>query len=258
MIKKFLKYLKKQEKQENVELDERDTVVFFTGAGISQESGIETYRGKDGLWEKNDWTELSSLSALKKNPEKVKNFYTERQNFITEAEPNRAHYLISELILPENFDKFIITQNVDNLHEKAGSDNIIHLHGKIKDLKCRQCLSVFKNTKLDDVNCCQECGENLIPDVILFGENVSGETFDQCKPIMARAKHLFIIGTTLSVFPATHLLDYIKKDCVIWIIDPNSKNIQINKPNQLKIFNHKATKGLEFATNQLLEEHFKI
>mgnify|MGYP006294113937 CR=1 FL=1 len=231
-------------------LKELPTVVFFTGAGISEESGLQTYRGSNGLWKKSRFAKLSTQKAYKDNPEDFFEFYKDRQIEIQKTSPNSAHKLISEFDCEPDFKKHVITQNIDDLHERSGTNDIIHLHGKINDLRCRGCSEVFYQQKLENKKYCDNCGSLLGPDVVLYGENVSRILFDECKPIMAKAKHLIIVGASLKVFPATHLLDYIKKDCYIWIIDPNNIEMANNSNNVFKI-KKKASDGLEEVLNDL-------
>lgn len=234
----------------NDDVEELPTIVFFTGAGISEESGLQPYRGKGGLCEKSYLIKMSTFKAYKNNPEGFFEFYKDRQIEIQKALPNSAHQLISEFDCEPDCKKYIITQNIDDLHERSGARNIIHLHGEINNLRCRECSMTFYQQKLENKKYCDNCGSLLSPDVVLYGENVSSILFDKCKPLMAKAKHLIIVGTSLKVFPATHLMDYIKKDCCIWIVDPNDIEIPTNNDNIFKI-NKKASDGLEEVLNEI-------
>lgn len=192
-------------------------LVVLTGAGISAESGIKTFRDSGGLWEGHDVMEVASPIGWMKNPELVLNFYNDRRRELLKAKPNAAHQTLKEL--EKQFKVSIITQNVDDLHERAGSKNILHLHGEL--LKARS----TKNERLiyewkKDINIGDkaEDGGQLRPHIVWFGEAVP--EMPKAAKITETADILLIIGTSLQVYPAASLIDYLPNGKPIYIIDP--------------------------------------
>ena len=197
-------------------------IVFFTGAGISVESGLSTFRGKDGLWNNKQWEYYASVVGLHEEPEECLKFYNIRRMNVAQAEPNAAHRLIARL--EEENQVTVITQNVDNLHERAGSTNVIHLHGEL----AKVCSSA---NRLDPrfirdyplttpINLGDDAGDGsqLRPYVVLFGEYVSG--FDVVQEIISYADVFVVIGTSLVVYPACDLINYAHKEIPKFVIDP--------------------------------------
>ena len=191
--------------------------VILTGAGISAESGIKTFRDADGLWEGHDVMEVASLEGFANNPELVLDFYNQRRRQLLTVSPNKAHVNLVEL--EQDFDVQIITQNVDDLHERAGSKQVLHLHGELLKVKS----TVDDNLVLDwkeglvlgDV--CPE-GNQLRPDIVWFGEMVP--MLENAVDIVAQADILVIIGTSMQVYPAASLIDYVPENTPIYFIDP--------------------------------------
>lgn len=186
-------------------------IVFVTGAGISQESGIPTFRGKDGLWRNYDAMKLASIDAFYENPKLVWEWYNERRNNIFQAKPNLGHKAIAEL---ENFTKVIVlTQNIDGLHQKAGSTNVLELHGSIIKIKCSVC--DFKNENLSEFSnippLCK-CGNILRPDVVWFGEGLPQRVWEEAIIHANTCDVMFIVGTSLVVSPANTLPIYAKQN----------------------------------------------
>lgn len=192
-------------------------LVVVTGAGMSAESGITTFRDSNGLWENHDIMEVASPQGWRKNPELVLEFYNKRRAQLREVEPNKGHFILAEL--EQFFDVHIITQNVDNLHERAGSSKVLYIHGELTKVRGEFSVheSIFceKDIRLGDVN---ENGEQLRPDIVWFGEAVP--KFDEAVRIVAQADIMLIIGTSLQVYPAASLLDYAKLNVPIIYIDP--------------------------------------
>lgn len=222
-------------------------VVVLTGAGMSAESGLKTFRDANGLWEGHDVMQVASPEGFAKNPELVLKFYNQRRRQLKEVQPNDAHFLIAEL---ENTHQVtIVTQNVDDLHERAGSRHVVHLHGEL--LKARSISNeddVFywdKDIYLGDV--CSK-GYQIRPHIVWFGEAVPmiEKAIDICKT----ADILMIIGTSMQVYPAASLMHYVNINTPIYYIDPNPATIN---SNSVKVFAEKATTGVikaisEFST----------
>lgn len=214
-------------------------IVVLTGAGISAESGISTFRDANGLWENHDIMEVASPQGWRKNPELVLNFYNQRRKQLKEVKPNSAHYFLKEL--EGKYEVVIITQNVDNLHEMAGSSNVLHLHGEL--LKARS----TKDEELvidwtEDINLGDfaEDGAQLRPHIVWFGEMVP--MLEKAIEEVENADIMLVIGTSLQVYPAASLIDFIKFGKPIYVIDPNSVTIPSNP--HIKVIKKKATEGV--------------
>ncbi|MCB9198617.1 MAG: NAD-dependent deacylase [Flavobacteriales bacterium] len=223
-------------------------LVVFTGAGISQESGIQTFRDSDGLWEEYDIEEVASINAWHRNPTLVLDFYNKRRKNALEAEPNKAHYAIGEL--EKYFDVQVITQNIDNLHERAGSSDVLHLHGMIDMAKSEvtgeQVLLNGRNIEIGDL--CSN-GHQLRPDIVWFGEEVPNISI--AADIIREADALMIVGTSLNVYPAAGLIHVAPEYSLKYLIDPNLNRVKNIK--RLKIINEKATIGVPIAAESLIE-----
>jgi len=220
-------------------------IVVLTGAGISAESGIKTFRDADGLWEGHDVMEVASPEGFAANPELVFDFYNQRRKQLLEVKPNKAHYNLVEL--EENFDVEIVTQNVDDLHERAGSKNVLHLHGEL--LKVRS--TVNENVVLDwkeDLILGDTCpkGNQLRPHIVWFGEMVP--MLEKAVGIVAKADVLVIIGTSMQVYPAASLVDYVLENTPIYFIDPKPA-VNKNQFENLTVIQEVASSG----TNILIE-----
>lgn len=211
-------------------------IVVLTGAGMSAESGLKTFRDADGLWEGHDVMEVASPYGFAANPQLVLDFYNQRRRQLLEVEPNSAHFALAEF--EKDYKVTIVTQNVDDLHERAGSSNVIHLHGEL--LKVRSIYDEFdvmsweKDLKLGDL--CQK-GHQLRPHIVWFGEMVP--MIEKAMSICETADILVIIGTSMQVYPAASLLHYVSTSTKIYYIDP--------KPVMRS--NHQITVIAETATN---------
>jgi len=214
-------------------------IVALTGAGISAESGISTFRDSGGLWEQYDVMEVASIDGWHKNPQLVQRFYNDRRKQLGEVEPNEAHRIFAEL--EKNFDVTIVTQNVDNLHERAGSTKIVHLHGELTKVRS----TIDPNLIIDVGYRTIEWGEKapdgsqLRPHIVWFGEAVP--LIETAAAIVAEADILLIIGTSLNVYPAAGLVGYAKRNVPIYLIDPNEVAY---KGSNLTIIREKATIGM--------------
>jgi len=223
-------------------------LVVLSGAGISAESGIKTFRDSDGLWEGHDVMEVASPEGWHKNKALVLDFYNKRRQQLKDVKPNRAHEILSELEVA--FDVHIITQNVDDLHERAGSKNVLHLHGEL--LKVRS----TENEKYildwtDDVNLgdFDDNGNQLRPHIVWFGEAVPA--LEEAVVITMQADYLIVIGTSLQVYPAAGLIDFAKPEAKLFYIDLNPAKIA-NLRNPLEIISETASEGMRILKEKLL------
>ncbi|HQW69993.1 MAG TPA: NAD-dependent deacylase [Flavobacterium sp.] len=227
-------------------------LVVLTGAGISAESGIKTFRDADGLWEGHDVMEVASPEGWHKNKELVLDFYNQRRRQLHQVKPNRGHFTLAEL--EADFDVHIITQNVDNLHEQAGSSNVLHLHGelfKVRSVKNENYILDWKtDLNLDDVD---TNGNQLRPHIVWFGEAVPA--LDEAIEITQTADFLAVIGTSLQVYPAAGLLHYAKPNIPVFYIDPNPATIY-DLQNPLEIIPMNATDGVPFLRQKLQNLQF--
>jgi len=219
-------------------------IVVFTGAGISEESGLGTFRDSDGLWEKYKIEDVATPEAFKKNPSLVLEFYNIRRKQLLNSFPNNAHYALNQL--QEKFNLSIITQNIDDLHERSGSKDIVHLHGKLTESKSTIDDKIYpiKGSELNIGDYCKRGGQ-LRPNVVWFGEDVPN--MDVAIHKAREASVFIIIGTSLNVFPAASLIDYATRAERIILIDPNSINY-----DGLEVICEKATKAVPELVSSLL------
>ena len=198
-------------------------LVVLSGAGISAESGLRTFREMGGLWEEYDVMDVASPQGWEKDPELVTKFYNDRRKQLLNCKPNDGHLILHEL--EKYFDVEIITQNVDDLHERAGSTKILHLHGEL--LKARSTVDENLIYDLDDweLTADSKCekGSRLRPHIVWFGEAVPAIT--EAIEIVSKADIMVIVGTSMNVYPAAGLIDYAPSKCPIYIIDPNEVNM---------------------------------
>lgn len=222
-------------------------VVVLTGAGMSAESGLKTFRDANGLWEGHDVMQVASPQGFAANPDLVMEFYNQRRRQLLKVEPNEGHKALVRL--ESDFDVDIITQNVDNLHEKAGSSKVLHLHGEL--FKVRS--TVNENLVLDwtkDLNMgdLDENGHQLRPHIVWFGEMVP--MLEPAIETTAQADLLIIIGTSMQVYPAASLVNYVRKGTPIYFVDPNPSIRQSDFEN-LTIIAKKAAIGLPTLVTEL-------
>lgn len=222
-------------------------IVVLTGAGMSAESGISTFRDSNGLWENHDIMEVASPEGWMKNPTLVLDFYNKRRAQLKEVKPNRGHEILAEL--EKDFEIQIITQNVDNLHEKAGSSSVLHLHGELVKVRGEfsENESIYWETDihLGDVN---ENAEQLRPDIVWFGEQVPA--IEEAIPYMENADVVIIIGTSLQVYPAAGLMHYAKYHVPVYYIDPNPATIY-DLANPLEVLTMSASEGMQILREKL-------
>jgi NAD-dependent deacetylase len=224
-------------------------LVVLTGAGMSAESGIRTFREMGGLWEEYDVMEVASPQAWENNPELVLRFYNERRKKLLEASPNEGHKGLVEL--EKYFNVQIVTQNVDDLHERAGSSNILHLHGELMKVRSTYDPSLIYELdgwelKLGDT--CEK-GSQLRPHIVWFGEAVP--KISEAATICNKAEIMVVIGTSLNVYPAASLLDYAPMGIPIYLIDPNDVGARNSSIHFIK---EKAGTGVQKLISLLKEE----
>lgn len=225
-------------------------MVVLTGAGISKESGIPTFRESGGLWEGHDVMEVASPEGWEKDPELVLDFYNQRRKHILTVKPNLGHEIIAEL--EEHFDTTVITQNVDNLHEKAGSTRIIHLHGSIFETRPVSDPTRVYHLEKPELNLgdTDEFGEQLRPNVVWFGELVP--KMEHAIEEAMEADIFIVAGTSMVVYPAAGLIEFIKPETPKYIVDPNLPDIRAT-PN-LHLIPEKASVGLDMVKKKILEK----
>ena len=221
-------------------------LVVFSGAGISAESGVKTFRDSNGLWENHRIEDVASFEGFQKNPQMVLDFYNARRKQLREVEPNNAHLILAEF--EAFFDVEIITQNVDDLHERAGSTKITHLHGEL--LKVRpidsetEILQWEEDLNVGDFNA---KGIQLRPHIVWFGEMVP--EMEKAIKLTAEADIFLIIGTSMQVYPAAGLINYVPPSCEVFVIDPNLENMYAKYEN---FFKTSATEGIKKLRELLL------
>ena len=225
-------------------------IVVLTGAGVSAESGIKTFRDSGGLWEEYRIEEVATPEAFANNPGLVLEFYNQRRKQLLTVEPNAAHYALARL--EEKYDVEIITQNVDDLHERGGSGKILHLHGELKKSRSTHDPNLVYDIKGWELNLGDTCeqGSQLRPHIVWFGEMVPNIAI--AANICSTADIFLVIGTALTVYPAAGLLDYVPQYTPKYIIDPNATAIRWI--NNLHIITEKAGKGVPELVDKLLAE----
>lgn len=195
---------------------QKKNLVVLTGAGISAESGLKTFRDADGLWEGYDIDEVATATAWRRNPALVQEFYNMRRKNVLDAEPNPAHYALAEL--EKDFNVTIVTQNIDDLHERGGSTNIIHLHGEILKMRSEKNENLVYETRNDiQMGEFAEDGGQLRPHIVWFEEPVP--MIEKAIPIMRSADVFLIVGTSLVVYPAAGLVNYVPAEIPKFIVD---------------------------------------
>lgn len=215
-------------------------IVALTGAGISQESGIKTFRDSDGLWENHNIMEVASPEGFKQNPELVLNFYNARRRQLKDVSPNSAHKFLAEL--EEEYKVSIITQNVDDLHERAGSSHVVHLHGELnKSRSINNENLIFEQNEDIQVGDLADDGHQLRPHIVWFGEAVP--MISEAIEIIETAEILLIIGTSMQVYPAAGLINHFPNQFPVYFVNPDP---EFRKPRENFVhIQEKAVKGSE-------------
>ncbi|WP_395056260.1 NAD-dependent deacetylase [Flavobacterium sp.] len=222
-------------------------LVVLTGAGISAESGIKTFRDSDGLWEGHNVMDVATPEGWHKNPALVLDFYNKRRQELKTVKPNEAHLILADL--ENDFEVQIITQNVDNLHEKAGSTNVLHLHGELLKVRSTKkenyILDWSEDLNLHDFD---DKGNRLRPHIVWFGEDVPA--LEYAVELVQQADILIIIGTSLQVYPAAGLINFANPNIPVYYIDPNPATIY-DSPNDIKVVSTTGSKGMEIVRKEL-------
>ncbi|PHR13232.1 MAG: NAD-dependent protein deacylase [Aequorivita sp.] len=213
-------------------------IAVLTGAGVSAESGIKTFRDSDGLWEGHDVMEVASPEGFAQNPEVVLDFYNQRRKQLLSVQPNTAHYALADL--EDKHNVTIITQNVDDLHERAGSKNVIHLHGELLKVRSTFDEDLILDWK-EDLYLGDVCENNhqLRPHIVWFGEMVP--MIEVAAEVVEKADAIIIVGTSMQVYPAAGLIQYAKPDAQIYFVDPKPS---ISESKKIMVFAEKASIGV--------------
>lgn len=225
-------------------------IVVLSGAGMSAESGISTFRDTGGLWEQHSIEEVATPEGFEKNPALVLEFYNQRRAQLDKVEPNEGHKILAEL--QQDFDIEIITQNVDNLHERAGSKNILHLHGELTKVRSVKKESLIYDIGTKAIQLGDLCDEEaqLRPHIVWFGEAVPA--IDQAVPLVNSADIFIVIGTSLNVYPAAGLIMYAKNDVPKYLIDPNDVEVPYNL--NFEVIKKSAGEGMKELKQILLSK----
>lgn len=222
-------------------------LVVLTGAGISAESGIKTFRDADGLWEGHNVMNVATPEGWQKNPELVLDFYNQRRKQLHEVQPNLGHKILAEL--EKDFDVFIITQNVDNLHEKSGSSNVLHLHGELLKVRSTKNHNYILDWETDlNSNDVDDKGYQLRPHIVWFGEEVPA--LEEAVTLVEKADILIIIGTSLQVYPAAGLMNFANPSIPVYYIDPKPATMY-DLQNRVEIIQMNATDGVAVLQQRL-------
>lgn len=224
-------------------------LVVLTGAGMSSESGIKTFRDSGGLWEEYNVADVATPEAWFTNRDLVLRFYNERRRQLKDARPNAGHTGLAAL--ENKFEVDIITQNIDNLHERAGSTRVLHLHGELTKARSTEDPSLIYNIGYKDINPGDHCeaGSQLRPHIVWFGEEVP--MMEEAVVIARQADFFVVIGTSLNVYPAAGLLDYVPSRAPIFVIDPN--NVPVPTTRNVQIIRKKASLGVAILTETLIK-----
>ena len=226
-------------------------IVVFTGAGVSADSGISTFRDSDGLWANYRIEDVCTPEALVRNRAQVIEFYNIRRRELFSVEPNAAHRAIAEL--EQHFDVEVVTQNVDNLHERAGSTRVTHLHGELMKLRSERNPELIVpiegweqtlDARADD-------GALLRPHIVFFGESVP--MFDAATRIAASADVMIVVGTSLAVYPAASLVRYARAGVPVYVVDPGNPDVAMIR-NPLTHFKARAAEGMPALAEKLINE----
>ena len=216
-------------------------VIILTGAGVSAESGISTFRDSDGLWEHYRVEDVATYDAYLRNPQLVLDFYNQRRRELFKAQPNEAHRQLVRL--EEKYDVHIITQNIDNLHERAGSTQVLHLHGELTKGRSDRDDNLIVEIGDKEIHLGDKApdGAQLRPHIVWFGEAV---------PNIEPADYFIVIGTSMNVYPAAGLIHYVPKSTPCYLVDP--KAVPISRP--ITIFQEKAGTGVKKVVDELLQK----
>ncbi len=225
-------------------------LVVLTGAGMSAESGLRTFREMGGLWEEHDVYEVASPGGWQRDRSMVLRFYNERRKQLLETKPNKGHIDLVEL--EKYFEVRIVTQNVDDLHERAGSSHILHLHGELRKSRSTMDPSLvydIEGWKLDEGDLCER-GSQLRPHVVWFGESVPA--IEEASGVVSAADIFVIIGTSMNVYPAAGLINYVPGTAPIYVIDPNE--VSIVGHSRIQVIQKGASEGVRLLLEKIKDE----
>ena len=230
-----------------------EKLVVLTGAGMSSESGIKTFRDSGGLWEEYDVSEVATPMAWMKNRELVLRFYNERRRQLASSKPNEGHIGLAKL--EKYFDVYIITQNIDDLHERAGSTKIVHLHGELTKARSSLDASLIYNIGYKDINPGDKCekGSQLRPHIVWLGEEVP--MMDEAVNLTGNADIFVVVGSSLNVYPAAGLISYAPARASLWLIDPKEVAIPVNR--KVEVIKEVASTGVGILTERLMNDYNK-
>ena len=226
-------------------------ILFFTGAGISAESGLKTFRdSKDGLWDNHKIEDVCTPEAWTKNPALVLDFYNQRRKQCKDAQPNLAHQLIAKL--ESQYDVTVVTQNVDNLHERAGSTKVIHLHGELMKVRSTTDNSLIY-TREDDIVLGDVCAKNsqLRPHIVWFGEGLNNDLLDAAIKEAVTCAVCVVVGTSLQVYPANSLPHYVPFASQMIVIDPKAHELELDEERFIYYLSEKAVDGMKMVYDSL-------
>ncbi|MBP5542348.1 MAG: NAD-dependent deacylase [Bacteroidales bacterium] len=221
-------------------------VIVLTGAGISAESGISTFRDSDGLWEQYRVEDVATPEGYEKDPALVLDFYNQRRRQLQEVEPNEGHRQLVRL--EKDFDVHIITQNVDNLHERAGSTQVLHLHGELTKARSERNPNLITDIGYNDIHLGDKAadGTQLRPHIVWFGEAVPN--IEPAAELCEKADFFVVVGTSMNVYPAAGLIHYVPRSTPCFLVDP--KAVPVSRP--VTIFQEKAGTGVKKVVDQIL------
>jgi NAD-dependent deacetylase len=230
-----------------------ERLIILTGAGMSSESGIRTFRDSGGLWEEYDVTEVATLMAWWQNRDLVLRFYNERRRQLAGCKPNEGHTGLAQL--EKYFDVQIITQNIDDLHERSGSTKILHLHGELTKARSTLDPSLIYDIGYKDINSGDNCekGSQLRPHIVWFGEDVP--MMNEAVRLTGEADIFVVIGSSLNVYPAAGLINYAPEKACLWLIDPKDVAVPVNR--NVEVIKEKASKGIAILTERLMKIYNK-
>ena len=228
----------------------KQKLVVISGAGISAESGLKTFRDHDGLWEGYNVEQVATPQAWVADPSLVLDFYNQRRANVRQAKPNNAHLALAQL--EDRFSVSILTQNIDDLHERAGSSEVIHLHGEILKAQSSQDPNLCYELEGRDISLGDLCelGSQLRPHVVWFGEAVP--KMEVAIEKVRSAELILVIGTSLAVYPAASLVDFSPAEAEIFVVDPQAEQLPLNRKNQITFFADSAAKAVPKLVEQLL------
>jgi NAD-dependent deacetylase len=223
-------------------------LVVLTGAGMSAESGIKTFRDSGGLWEEHRVEDVASPMGWVLNRKLVLKFYNDRRRELARCEPNAGHLGLAAL--EKHFDVHVITQNIDNLHERAGSSDVVHLHGELTKARSTKDSDLIYDIGYKDINEGDKCelGSQLRPHIVWFGEAVP--MIEEAVKITSQADIFVVIGTSLNVYPAAGLIEYVPDSASLWLIDP--KDVYVPGDRKVAVIKEPASKGVEVLTAKLV------